>query len=96
MWATIYLIFKILFGLSSLAFSFLSLYVPTSNKLAGKKPGVILVHSIRAKRNSYILLAGMLIILLTNQFAFFSSLLIYLVFFYKSLVNRKKIAKVTA
>jgi hypothetical protein len=96
MWATIYLVFKILFGISSLAFSFLSLYIPTSNKLVGKKPGVILIHSVRAKRNSYILLAGMLIILLTNQFALFSSILIYLVFFYKSLVNRKKQSKVTA
>jgi hypothetical protein len=96
MLATIYLTFKVIFGLSALGFSFASLYMPTFYKLKGKKPGVILVHSIKAKKNSYILLAGMTIILLTNQFALFSSILISLVFYYKGLVNKKNSANVTA
>jgi hypothetical protein len=96
MLATIYLTFKVIFGLSSLGFAIASLYMPTYYKLKGKKPGVILVHSIKSKKNSWILLTGMFIILLTNQFALFSTILIYAIFYYKGLVNKKNSIKATA
>ncbi len=92
---SIYFGFKFLLGIVSIAFSFATLYIPTSTKLRGKKPGVILINSFKSKYNSYILLGGMTIILIFNQFAIFSSALISLIFVYKNMLRRSKTTKLT-
>jgi flagellar biosynthesis component FlhA len=86
----IYLGFKIIVGIAALVISFATLYLPTKYKLKNKKPGVILVQSIKTKFSSYVLLGGMMIILIVNQFALFSSLLIGAIFVYKSALNKNK------